>query len=120
VSAAAPVRGAMNGENTEKMYGLISKVIAASGQRDALMTILLEGAADMPGCLSYVVAKDTADADSVWITEVWDKQESHAASLSLASVKQAISRGKPLIAAFGQRVVTQPVGGQGLPPPANR
>ena len=26
----------------------------------------------MPGCLSYVVARDPTDADAIWITEVWD------------------------------------------------
>lgn len=96
------------------MYGLIGKMIAVSGQRDALISILLDGVADMPGCLSYVVAKDPADPNAIWITEVWDSSASHQASLSLPSVKQAIARGKPLIAGFGERFVTEPVGGHGL------
>ncbi len=25
----------------------------------------------MPGCLSYIVAKDLADATTIWATEVW-------------------------------------------------
>ena len=49
-----------------------------------------------------------------WITEVWDSEASHAASLSLPSVKAAIARGRPLIAGFGQRFTTSPVGGHGL------
>jgi quinol monooxygenase YgiN len=65
---------------------------AIAGQRDALIAILLEGVADMPGCLSYVVAKAPADANAIWITEVWDSQASHKTSLSLPSVKQAIVR----------------------------
>jgi quinol monooxygenase YgiN len=97
-----------------KMYGLIGKMTAVAGQRDALIAILLEGLADMPGCLSYIVAKDPADANAIWITEVWDSQASHKASLSLPSVKQAIARGKPLIAGFGESIVTEPVGGPGL------
>jgi quinol monooxygenase YgiN len=70
----------------------------------------------MPRCLSYVVAKDPSDANTIWITEVWDNQDSHKASLSLPSVKQAIARGMPLIAGFGDSVVTEPVGGHGLEP----
>lgn len=97
------------------MYGLIGRMKAVPGQRDALIAILLEGTHDMPGCLSYVVARDPADADSVWITEVWDSRESHAASLTLPAVQQAIARGKPLIAGFGERFETEPVGGAGLP-----
>jgi quinol monooxygenase YgiN len=38
------------------MYGLIGKLKAIPGQRDTLTRILLDGAAGMPGCLSYVVA----------------------------------------------------------------
>ena len=83
------------------MFGLIGKCTATPGQRDALIAILLEGVQAMPGCLSYVVAKDPTDENGVWITEVWDSKESHAASLKLPSVRDAITRGKPLIAGFG-------------------
>jgi quinol monooxygenase YgiN len=96
------------------MYGLIGKMTAVDDQRDALLAILLEGIADMPGCLSYIVAKDPADANAIWITEVWDSAASHQASLSLPAVQQAIARARPLIAAFGDGVVTEPVGGHGL------
>ena len=96
------------------MYGLISKITATPGERDALTGILVEAVAGMPGCLSYVVANDAADADAIWVTEVWDEQSSHQASLSLPSVQEAISRGRPLIAGFGERIETRPVGGHGL------
>lgn len=96
------------------MYGLIGKMMAVPGQREALIAILLEGVAGMPGCLSYVVARDPADADGLWITEVWENQEHHRASLTLPAVQEAITRGRPLIAAFGESVVTEPVGGHGL------
>jgi quinol monooxygenase YgiN len=96
------------------MYGLIGKMIAQPGQRDALIAILLEGTASMPGCLSYIVARDDAGADALWVTEVWDTKASHQASLALPSVQAAIARGRPLIAGFGERFETTPVGGQGL------
>ena len=96
------------------MYGLIGKMTTVPGQRDALVAILLEGVTGMPGCLSYVVATDPADADAIWITEVWDTEASHKASLSLPSVREAIAKGRPLIAGFGSRTVTTPVGGDGL------
>ena len=69
----------------------------------------------MPGCRSYIIAKDPDDADAIWITEVWTDQASHQASLSLPSVRQAIARGRPLIAGFAERFTTEPVGGYGLP-----
>lgn len=98
------------------MYGLIGKMIAVPGQRDALAKILLAGTAEMPGCLSYIIATDDADPDALWITEVWDSQESHEASLQLPAVRDAIARGRPLIAGFGERFVTRPLGGHGLVP----
>lgn len=94
------------------MYGLIGKMIATPGERDTLIAILLENATGMPGCLSYIVAKDPADADAIWITEVWDNADSHQASLSLPAVRDAITRARPIIAGFGERIVTEPVDGQ--------
>ena len=96
------------------MYGLISKINTAPGQRDALTAILLEGTQAMPGCLSYVIAIDPADANGLWITEVWDTQASHKASLSLPAVQAAISKGRAMIAGFSNRVETVPVGGHGI------
>lgn len=96
------------------MYGLIGKMTAVPGQRDALAAILLEGTGEMPGCLSYVIASDPADADALWVTEVWDSQASHRASLNLPAVQAAIAKGRPLIAGFSNRVETVPLGGWGL------
>src|SRR5215204_7507423 len=92
LSAAVPGLAQSKGEG--KMYGLIGKMTAVAGQRDALIAILLEGVSGMPGCLSYIVAKDPADANAIWITEVWDNKESHAASLKLPAVKAAIAKGR--------------------------
>ena len=96
------------------MYGLIGKIIAAPGKRDELISILLEGTTDMPGCLSYVVSQDNTDENALWVTEVWESQASHEASLSLPGVQRAIAKGKPMITAFGERFETTPVGGHGL------
>jgi quinol monooxygenase YgiN len=96
------------------MYGLIGKITTTPGQRDALVAILVEGTAKMPGCLSYIVALDTTDPDGLWVTEVWDHQESHRASLQLPAVQAAIAKGRPLIVGFSNRVETTPIGGLGL------
>jgi quinol monooxygenase YgiN len=99
------------------MYGLIGKLTTVPGRRDELIAILLDASADLPGCLSYVVAKDPSDGEGVWITEVWDSEASHRASLAFPAVRDAIARGRPLIAGFGERIVTAPVGGHGLAAP---
>ena len=96
------------------MYGLIGKMVATAGNRDVLATIILGGTGTMPGCLSYVVAKDPRDGNALWITEVWDSAESHKASLSLPQVRDAIAKARPLIASFGDSVQSEPLGGVGL------
>lgn len=89
------------------MYGLIGKMKCMPGQRDTLISILLEGVSGMPGCLSYVVAKDPTESDSIWITEAWETQALHKASLSLQSVQAAITKARPLISGFGERFETR-------------
>ena len=96
------------------MYGLISKIMAVPGKRDELVSILVKGTVSMPGCRSYIVAKDPTDAESIWVTEVWEDQESHKSSLSLPSVQVTLTEGKPLISGFGERFETLPIGGHGL------
>ena len=91
------------------MYGMIGKLLSAPGKRDELIEILLAGSADMPGCQSYIVAKDTEDHNAIWVTEMWDSPESHQASLGLPQVKAAIEKGRPLIAGFGERFETEPI-----------
>ena len=84
------------------------------GTRDEFIKILLEGTTGMPGCLSYVIARDPADAEAIWITEVWEDDVSHKASLKLPAVQAAIAKGRPMIARIDHQTVTEPVGGYGL------
>lgn len=93
------------------MYGLIGKLRAIPGKRDELAAILAEGTGAMPGCRSYVVALDPSEPDALWITEVWDDEAAHRASLDLTEVREAIMRGKPLIAGFDMHQTTRPVSG---------
>jgi quinol monooxygenase YgiN len=97
------------------MFGLIGKMRAQPGRRGELMEIPLAATGSMPGCLSYVVAEDAADADVIWITEVWEDEASHKASLSLPAVQAAIGRARPMIAGFDSQTRTRPAGGFGLP-----
>ncbi len=107
--AAAPFP--LAAKETTPMYGLIGQMMATPGDRDALVAILAEGTDAMPGCHSYVVATDGENPDAIWITEVWDGKESHAASLKLPAVQAAIAKARPIIAGFGHRFETTPVAG---------
>ncbi len=92
-------------------YGLIGQMLSQPGKRDELVGYLRDATGAMPGCLSYIIALDSANPDAIWITEVWDGQQSHAASLKLPAVQAAIAKARPIIAGFGQRFETVPVAG---------
>ncbi|WP_375196318.1 putative quinol monooxygenase [Sphingobium sp.] len=92
-------------------FGLIGQMLSVPGKREELLGYLREGTGAMPGCLSYVIALDTANPDALWITEVWDSRESHAASLKLPAVRAAIAKARPIIAGFPQHFETVPVAG---------
>ena len=108
--AGAALAGNLTGQPKVAMYGLIGKMKALPGKRDELASAVLARSSAMPGCLSYVVAKDPEDADALWVTEVWDSEASHKASLSLPAVNEAIAKGRPLIASFGEYHTTEPIG----------
>jgi quinol monooxygenase YgiN len=96
------------------MYGLIGQILCVEGKRAELATILLNGIADMPGCLSYVIAEDKSKQNALWVSEVWTDETHHKASINLPSVQAAIKLGRPLITGFGERFETLPIGGKGL------
>jgi quinol monooxygenase YgiN len=91
------------------VYGLISKLKAHDGQREALIALLLQGSRAMPGCIHYIIAKDIHDEHTVWIVETWDSTQAHNSALALPSVVEAMTKGKPLIASIERRVETVPV-----------
>ena len=91
------------------MFGLISKLKALPGQRDALGGVLLQGTRAMPGCLHYIIAKDVHDENILWIIETWDSAQAHQSALALPSMIEAMAQGKPLIAAIERRIETVPL-----------
>jgi quinol monooxygenase YgiN len=98
------------------MWGMIAKITVSPGSRDKMIGILRDSASSMPGCLSYVVAKDAADENTIWVTEAWDSAASHEASLSLPAVRNAALLARPLVSAFQRIASTTPVWGIGLQP----
>lgn len=91
------------------MYGLIVKLMLKAGKRDEMIGLLKSSSAAMPGCQSYVVAKDSSDSDVLWVTEVWDNEESHQASLSLPTVRAVVPQAKTLVADFERVAITEPL-----------
>lgn len=94
------------------LFGVIGQMKATPGQRDALVALLAAGSEAMPGNLAYLIAKDNADLDAIWITEIWTSAAAHQTSLKLPQVQAAIAKARPIIAGFGTRAEVTPVGGK--------
>lgn len=96
------------------MWGMIARIKTVAGMRDEMIALLRQSACDMPGCLSYVVATDTADGEVLWVTEVWESQARHDASLQLRQVQDAIPHARALVDSFERIALTHPVWCAGL------
>jgi quinol monooxygenase YgiN len=85
------------------MYMLHGRLAAKPGKRDELLAIVAAGEQDepMPGCRLYLVAIDETDANGVWVTEVWESADAHAASLELDRVRDQIARARPILDSTG-------------------
>lgn len=95
------------------MYGLITRVTAKPGQREALAELLIGGLSHRPGCLSYVVAEDPQSSADLWVTEVWTNETAHKASLVAPEIKAFTVRGWAMVAGMQDSVITRPLGGLG-------
>jgi quinol monooxygenase YgiN len=98
------------------MHGYIGSMRTRPGKRDEVLALLLQSVDALPaaGCLSYVVSACASDEDRIWVTEVWESAERHAASLQLPETKTAIAAAMPLLNGEFTRQETQVVGGLGL------
>lgn len=98
------------------MFGLIVKFIASPGNRDALIEALSTGFQNMAGCHSYILAQDPEDENGVWATEIWESHEAHQLAMAQPDIKTVIAdaKARKLTAGREMRVVTVPIGGQGL------
>ncbi len=92
------------------LYGLIVRLTSAAGRREELIAAMGgEDSATIAGCLSFIVAKDAADEDVLWITEVWESRESHEASLEAPQVKEGLAGADTLIVRSEKVATTTPV-----------
>lgn len=98
-------------------FGMFGKITTLENKRDELVGILLEAAEAMNAleeCEVYIVSVKEEEPNAIWVTEVWQDEHAHKASLSIDAVKTLIQRGRPLI--LGMEIVESfvPQGGKGL------
>lgn len=100
-------------------YGYIGSMRCQLGRRGDVMAILLTDVDDLrdAGCEAYVVSRSYIDEDTIWVFEIWQTKEHHAASLQLPQVKASISAAMPMLTGefTGQELTV--VGGLGVRSP---
>ncbi|HSR86586.1 MAG TPA: antibiotic biosynthesis monooxygenase family protein [Streptosporangiaceae bacterium] len=98
------------------LYGYIGSMRTKKGHRDDVIEILLSGADGLrtAGCQLYAVCSDPADAEAIWVSEIWDSADHHDASLQLPATKAAIGRAMPLLTGEFTRQELMVMGGIGV------
>ncbi len=97
-------------------FGLYGKITAKEGQRDTLVSILLEAAESMQNlddCQLYLVNISNDEPNAVFVYEIWSNQNAHEASLALESTKLLIKRARPIIERMDTISTLQLMGGKG-------
>jgi quinol monooxygenase YgiN len=82
------------------MFGQINRITTVAGKRDEVVQLVLSGSDNMPGCRSYLVARDADNADIIWVTEVWNSADMHKASMHIPEVEASVEKAMPMIAGF--------------------
>src|SRR5207237_297071 len=109
--------GCHSWDDDPMLFGLFGKMTATEGKRDALAENLLRAAdlmKSVPGCLLYVVSTSEAEPSTVWVTEIWQDETAHGASLSMPGVRDLIKATMPLLASAPDGTKFAPIGGKGL------
>jgi quinol monooxygenase YgiN len=98
-------------------YGYIGSMKARPGHRDDVVKILVDGAERLRelGCHLYVVSVSDSDTDVIWVSEVWQSQEHHDASLQVPEVRASIATAMPLLTGEFTSHELRVAGGLGVP-----
>lgn len=93
-------------------YGIIGKLTAMQGERETLLSILLEAATAMEqeaACEAYRVSVSLDDG-AIIVYEVWASEDAHQQSLALPVTKRLIDQAKPILASVERLVTFEPKG----------
>ena len=105
------------GEWLLNRLGMIARMTAHPGRRDALVECLLDLArlaGKAAGCYVYLVHTGTTGSDEVWLVEAWRSKVQHDLWLARPEVQDLIASASELVANASEPIFTEPVGGKGL------
>ena len=82
-----------------RMFANIGTLVARPGKRDDVVAVLTRPNPDLAaaGCRFYEVGVSDDEPDTIHVVELWDSREAHRASLTLDSVRAAITEAMPML-----------------------
>lgn len=98
-------------------FSLFGKFTVQEGERETMVSILLEAAESMKNldeCEVYLVNISESDPNSVYIYEVWSNENAHQASLTLEATQTLIRQAKPIITGMDRISTLKTKGGKGI------
>jgi quinol monooxygenase YgiN len=98
-------------------YALYTRFIAKPGQGISLVNVLSRAntiVSDAEGCRLYIINREEDNEDIVWVTELWDKEEDHAISLTLDGCKELVTEASLLLKEPPRQTVLRALAGKGL------
>ncbi|AGZ44344.1 putative quinol monooxygenase [Actinoplanes friuliensis] len=80
-------------------FGYLATMRTKPGHRDDVVKILVSGEDGLraAGCRLYAVGVSDDDPDLIWINEIWESEQHHAASLQLPETRAAIAQAMPML-----------------------
>jgi quinol monooxygenase YgiN len=98
-------------------YALYTQFVAHPGKGNELVDILkkandIVSAAD--GCKLYIINTHATDEDCIWVTELWDSEESHAISLTVDGCKELVTGASVLLSLPPKQIVLKALAGKGV------
>jgi quinol monooxygenase YgiN len=90
-------------------WGLLGRMTAKPGKRDALVAALKESSRDVPGKLLYLIQLEEGDPDAFWINEVWESKAAYDACLAMPQTGDWGAKLAPLLAGIEHRTETVPL-----------
>ena len=96
-------------------YLLINRMVTKPGKRDEVTAILLESSAvfeHIDACVMSLVSHDAAEADVIWVQDVWTDEAAHEAAMAEPGMREYVQRAIPLLAGMPEQHRMALVGGR--------
>lgn len=98
-------------------YALYTHFTASPGKGKSLVNVLMKAnriCSNADGCRLYIINQEIDNADSIWVTELWDSEEDHSISLALDGCKELVIEAGHLLARAPEQIELKALAGKGV------